>query len=123
MSHPAATNNEPLVQSVEGESTILGKPVLETSRAPDIGAAKFPIAFGDVEQGYAMGEHRRPGILRDLTGRSLPPLLRPRPPRRLPVERAGDLCSRVTTANQSAPAAGALLSRVTPAAGGRLKIG
>lgn len=65
-SHPAASNNQPLVEWVNGVPTILGRPVLECTSAPDIGAANYPVAFADLRQAYAIGVHRRPMIIRDV---------------------------------------------------------
>lgn len=59
-------NNTPLVQTTaNGTFTILGKPVVEVDDAPTIGAANFPVAFGDLAQGYAVGIHKTASILRD----------------------------------------------------------
>lgn len=61
-------NNTPLVTfALDGTPQILGKPVVEVQSAPDIAAGTFPIAFGDVAQGYAVGIHSPGGvnILRD----------------------------------------------------------
>lgn len=59
-------NNTPLVQTTgTGSFTILGKPVVEVDDAPSIGAANFPIAFGDLTQAYAVGIHKTASILRD----------------------------------------------------------
>lgn len=59
-------NNTPLVQTAaDGSFTILGKPVVEVDDAPAIGAANFPVAFGDLAQGYAAGIHKNVSILRD----------------------------------------------------------
>jgi HK97 family phage major capsid protein len=59
-------NNTPLVQTTaNGSFTILGKPVVEVDDAPSIGAANFPVAFGDLSQGYAVGIHKNASILRD----------------------------------------------------------
>lgn len=59
-------NNTPLVQTTaNGTFTILGKPVVEVDDAPAIGAANFPVAFGDLAQGYAVGIHKTASILRD----------------------------------------------------------
>lgn len=59
-------NNTPLVQTTaNGTFTILGKPVVEVDDAPAIGAANFPVAFGDLKQGYATGIHKTVSILRD----------------------------------------------------------
>ncbi|OGP52874.1 MAG: hypothetical protein A2Y65_01285 [Deltaproteobacteria bacterium RBG_13_52_11] len=37
--------------------TILGKPVEIDDNMPDIGAGKYPIAFGDFRRGYLVGDH------------------------------------------------------------------
>jgi HK97 family phage major capsid protein len=58
-------NNTPLVENRNGAFYILGKPVVEVDDAPAIGAANFPVAFGDLRQGYAAGIHKNVSILRD----------------------------------------------------------
>jgi HK97 family phage major capsid protein len=58
-------NNTPLVENRNGSFYILGKPVVEVDDAPAIGAANFPVAFGDLAQGYAAGIHKNVSILRD----------------------------------------------------------
>ena len=59
-------NNTPLVQmKPQGGFTILGKDVVEVDDAPAIGAANFPVAFGDLGQAYAVGIHKTASILRD----------------------------------------------------------
>lgn len=58
-------NNTPLVENRNGAFYILGKPVVEVDDAPAIGAANFPVAFGDLAQGYAAGIHKNVSILRD----------------------------------------------------------
>jgi HK97 family phage major capsid protein len=58
-------NNTPLVENRNGAFYILGKPVVEVDDAPAIGAANFPVAFGDLKQGYAAGIHKNVSILRD----------------------------------------------------------
>lgn len=58
-------NNTPLVENRNGSFYILGKPVVEVDDAPAIGAAAFPVAFGDLGKGYAAGIHRQASILRD----------------------------------------------------------
>lgn len=58
-------NNTPLVENRNGVFYILGKPVVEVDDAPAIGAANFPVAFGDMAQGYAAGIHKNVSILRD----------------------------------------------------------
>lgn len=58
-------NNTPLVENRNGQFFILGKPVVEVDDAPAIGAANFPVAFGDLAKGYAAGIHKSASILRD----------------------------------------------------------
>lgn len=58
-------NNTPLVENRNGSFYILGKPVVEVDDAPALGAANYPIAFGDLKQGYAAGIHKNVSILRD----------------------------------------------------------
>ena len=58
-------NNTPLVENRNGSFFILGKPVVEVDDAPAIGAAAYPVAFGDLKKGYAVGIHRAASILRD----------------------------------------------------------
>lgn len=58
-------NNTPLVENRNGSFFILGKPVVEVDDAPAIGAANYPVAFGDLGQGYAAGIHKSVSILRD----------------------------------------------------------
>ena len=58
-------NNTPLVENRNGAFYILGKPVVEVDDAPAIGAGNFPVAFGDMAQGYAAGIHKNVSILRD----------------------------------------------------------
>ena len=65
MSHPAADGYTPLVDWSSGEPRILGRPALICSSAPEIGAANYPIAYGDLGAGYAVGIHRAPSVLRD----------------------------------------------------------
>lgn len=55
----------PLVDWSGEVPRILGKPVFESTSAPDIGAANFPVAFGNLSAGYAVGLHRMPSVLRD----------------------------------------------------------
>lgn len=52
-------------QNAAGEWTILGKRVLETDSAPDIGATTYPVAFADIASAYAVGIHRNTSVLRD----------------------------------------------------------
>lgn len=58
-------NNTPLVENRNGTFYILGKPVIEVDDAPAIGAANFPVAFGDWQQAYAAGIHKNVSVLRD----------------------------------------------------------
>lgn len=58
-------NNTPLVENRNGVFYILGKQVVEVDDAPAIGAANYPVAFGDLAQGYAAGIHKSVSILRD----------------------------------------------------------
>lgn len=58
-------NNTPLVENRNGSFYILGKQVVEVDDAPAIGAGNFPVAFGDLRQGYAAGIHKNVSILRD----------------------------------------------------------
>lgn len=57
----------PLVKFNEttGEATILGKPVVTLDDAPSAGNGAFPIAFGDMKRGYAVGTHSQITTLRD----------------------------------------------------------
>lgn len=59
------TTDTPLVERRADGFYILGKPIVEVDSAPAIGAANFPIAFGDLRQGYAAGIHKQATILRD----------------------------------------------------------
>ena len=43
----------------------MGKQVVEVDDAPAIGAANYPVALGDLAQGYAAGIHKSVSILRD----------------------------------------------------------
>lgn len=59
-------NNTPLVTNMpDGTVKLLGKQVVEVDDAPAIGAANYPVAFGDLKQGYAVGIHKQATILRD----------------------------------------------------------
>ena len=58
-------NNTPLVENRNGTFFILGKPVVEVDDAPAVGAANYPVAFGDLAKGYAVGIHKSVSILRD----------------------------------------------------------
>ncbi len=64
MAHPASAQI-PLATQAGDQWSILGKPVYESDSAPAIGAANFPVAFGDIRRGYAVGIHRNTAILRD----------------------------------------------------------
>lgn len=59
------TADTPLVERRADGFYILGKPVVEVDSAPAIGAANFPVAFGDLKQGFAAGIHKSASILRD----------------------------------------------------------
>jgi HK97 family phage major capsid protein len=56
---------QPLVDWTGGEPRMYGKPIRETSSAPDIGAGQYPIALADLAAAYCIGMHRAPGILTD----------------------------------------------------------
>lgn len=58
-------NNTPLVRWENGVPTIMGKECVITDDAPSIGNAAFPLAFGDVARGYAVGVHSNLSVLRD----------------------------------------------------------
>ena len=59
-------NNTPLVDKLpDGTFRMLGKEIVEVDDAPAIGASNFPVAFGDLTQGYAVGIHKNASILRD----------------------------------------------------------
>ncbi len=62
-----ATANQPLaIQNPNtGEWSLYGKPIVECTSAPDIGAANHPVAFVDLANAYACGVHHKPSILRD----------------------------------------------------------
>lgn len=55
----------PLVQFVNGEPTILGKPVLLSDSAPAVGNGAYPVFFGDIARAYAIGMHRKVTLRRD----------------------------------------------------------
>jgi HK97 family phage major capsid protein len=57
--------NVPLVDWKDGQASIYGRPVMECSSAPAIGASNYPIAFADLDAAYAVGTHRAPSVLRD----------------------------------------------------------
>lgn len=58
-------NNTPLVRWETGAPTIMGKPVIICDDAPAIGNGAFPLAFGDLSAGYAVGMHSQIVTLRD----------------------------------------------------------
>lgn len=58
-------NNTPLVRWENGVPTIMGKPCIISDDAPAIGAANYPLAFGDIARGYAVGVHSQISVLRD----------------------------------------------------------
>ncbi|MDE2100143.1 MAG: phage major capsid protein [Patescibacteria group bacterium] len=55
----------PLVRWEGGKPTILGKEIVITDDAPGIGNGAFPMAFGDMRRGYAVGLHTNITVLRD----------------------------------------------------------
>lgn len=48
-----------------GNPTIMGKPFVICDSAPAIGDGAYPVAFGDMRRGYAVGIHTRISTLRD----------------------------------------------------------
>lgn len=58
-------NDTPLVRWEGGVPTIMGKAVVITDDAPAIGNGAFPLAFGDLRAGYAVGMHSNLSVLRD----------------------------------------------------------
>jgi HK97 family phage major capsid protein len=59
-------NNTPMItQLANGDLMMMGKKIYIDSSAPAIGAANYPVAFGDVEQGYITGTHHAASILVD----------------------------------------------------------
>jgi HK97 family phage major capsid protein len=66
MSHGSTLTTFPLVQyGANGAASILGKPVRLCDDAPAIGNGAYPVAYGDLSQGYKVAVHRNFGILRD----------------------------------------------------------
>lgn len=55
----------PLVRWENGVPTIMGKAVVIVDDAPAIGNGAFPLAFGDLARGYAVGMHSDISTLRD----------------------------------------------------------
>lgn len=55
----------PLVQWNNGVASIMGKEIVIVDDAPAIGNGAFPIAFGDLAAGYAVGLHSDISTLRD----------------------------------------------------------
>lgn len=55
----------PLVDFNDGSPRILGKRVVVSDDAPAIGSGNFPLAFGDISQGYVVGIHSNLSTLRD----------------------------------------------------------
>jgi HK97 family phage major capsid protein len=55
---------QPSIQ-VGQPATILGHPVTDDDNMPDIGAGKFPIAFGDFQRGYLIVDRMGIRVLRD----------------------------------------------------------
>lgn len=59
-------SDTPLVRFEQnGSMTIMGKPCVIVDDAPAIGDGNFPLAFGDVARGYAVGIHSNISVLRD----------------------------------------------------------
>lgn len=58
-------NNTPLVAWNNGVPSIMGKRIVLADDAPTIGNGAFPLAFGDVRAGYAVGVHSAISVLRD----------------------------------------------------------
>lgn len=58
-------NNTALVKWDNNTPTILGKACTICDDAPAIGAANFPLMFGDLKSGYAVGVHTQITTLRD----------------------------------------------------------
>lgn len=58
-------NDTPLVRWENGVPTIMGKECVITDDAPAVGNGNFPLAFGDVRRGYAVGVHSNLTVLRD----------------------------------------------------------
>lgn len=61
---PASANIK-LANLVGDQWMIYGKPVVECDSAPAIGDGQYPVAFGDVRSGFAVGIHRNVSVLRD----------------------------------------------------------
>jgi HK97 family phage major capsid protein len=51
--------------NVGDPATLLGRPVVEAVDMPDIGAAAFPIAFGDFQSGFRIADRVGLSVLRD----------------------------------------------------------
>lgn len=61
---PASANIK--LATLQGDDWyIYGKKVVECDSAPAIGNGAFPVAFGDVKAGFAVGTHRNVSVLRD----------------------------------------------------------
>ena len=58
-------NDTPLVVWNNGVPSIMSKPIVICDDAPAIGNGLFPVAFGDVKRGYAVGLHTALTVLRD----------------------------------------------------------
>lgn len=58
-------NNTPLVVWQNGKPTIMGKECVISDDAPAIGDGAYPLAFGDIARGYAVGVHSNISTLRD----------------------------------------------------------
>ncbi len=58
-------SNTPLMQWQNGTPSIMGKRIVMCDDAPAVGAANYPMAFGDLGAGYAIGVHTQVSVLRD----------------------------------------------------------
>lgn len=55
---------QPSYQAGQPE-TILGRPVVEATDMPDVGAGAFPVAFGDFQRGYRIFDRVAMSLIRD----------------------------------------------------------
>lgn len=58
-------SDTPLVRWENNVPSIMGKPCVITDSAPAIANGAFPLAFGDLRRGYAVGIHSALSVLRD----------------------------------------------------------
>lgn len=65
LARPNLVNTPLVTENEDGSYTMMGRPILIDSSAPAIGAANYPIAFGDISRGYIVGVHKQTTILRD----------------------------------------------------------